>query len=917
MSHPTDQPTRRAFLGVAGSAVAAGVLHAGSDEPAPVKVAVIGTGARGSDLIRALTTIDGVELAGVCDDYAPHLAQGAKYAGPRAKAFADYKAMLEKLRPQAVVIAVPLVLHYRIASDALAAGCNVFLEKTMCYRIDEARRLAKQVAAAKRVFQVGLQRRANPIYKQAAAMVETGMIGQITAIKAQWHRHNSWRRPVPKTGTDAERQALERRLNWRLYRASSAGLMAELGSHQLDIANWLLGTTPRRVIATGGIDFWRDGRDVIDNIFCVYEYEIHPPARAKSDEADARPKPYSVRVTYSSLCNNAYEGAAELILGTKGSLYLTASKGLLFREPGADKVNWAADKGKGDAEANAAVVTSGKTLKLTNDPWAYRGKPTEIDIEAGNDTRDELVSFIDHARRHDADTLVDAKAGLLNAVTVLIANQGEPHITLLLDTAVFAAAVKDGLIQTVMARCDRTEHLYQIKAKIFCDCTGDSRLGLEAGAAMRIGHEARKDFGESLAPKVPDKETQGCSILFTARDYGKPMPFTPPRWARKITAKNLRFRSVKSWEYGYWWIEWGGQMNTVRDNERIRFELLSIVLGVWDHIKNSDQLPASANWALDWVGMLPGKREARRLVGDHVLTQNDVMGLNGDFADAVCIGGWGLDEHPPTGFDDPEKPPFVAIKLKEVYNIPLRSLYCKDIKNLLMAGRNISATHVAFTSTRVMGTCAVEGQAVGTAAALCVRHQLQPRDLARDKARLKNLQQTLLRDDQTIKGRKNEDPADLARHAKVTASAAQEGAAAAHVINGWVRDVPGQFDNKWAAPLGAEGAWIELAWQEPQSLRRVQITFDSGFHRELTLSSSNDINKGIIRSPQPETVKDYTLYYRAPDGKQWIELAKVAGNHQRLRRHEFKPAKAQAVRIHVHATNGDKLARIFEVRCYS
>jgi hypothetical protein len=493
----------------------------------------------------------------------------------------------------------------------------------------------------------------------------------------------------------------------------------------------------------------------------------------------------------------------------------------------------------------------------------------------------------------------------------------EPNITLLLDTTVFSAAVQEGLIREVLARCDRTEHLYRIRAHVYCDCTGDSRLGLEGGAAMRVGHEARADFGESLAPKVPDRQTQGCSILFTARDFGKPMPFRPPRWARKITARQLRFRSVKSWEYGYWWIEWGGQMNTVRDNERIRFELLGIVLGVWDYIKNSGKHPSSATWALDWVGMLPGKREARRLVGDHALTQNDVMGLNGDFSDAVCIGGWGLDEHPPTGFDDPEKPPFVSIKLKEVYNIPLRSLYSKGVRNLLMAGRNISATHVAFTSTRVMGTCAVEGQAVGTAAALCVRHRLLPRDLAGDRARLKELQQTLLRDDQTIKGRKNEDAGDLARRAKVRASAEYEGAAAGHVTNGWVRDVPGRFDNKWAAPLGSGGAWIELAWERPQTVRRVQITFDSGFHRELTLSSSNEISNGIIRGPQPETVRDYTLSYRPARGDEWVELAKVEGNHQRLRRHEFRPVQARAIRIHVQATNGDKLARVFEVRCYA
>ncbi|MFN0108392.1 MAG: FAD-dependent oxidoreductase, partial [Blastocatellia bacterium] len=331
----------------------------------------------------------------------------------------------------------------------------------------------------------------------------------------------------------------------------------------------------------------------------------------------------------------------------------------------------------------------------------------------------------------------------------------EPNITLLLETTLYNAEVKDGLIQRVQARCDRTEHIYRITSKLFADCTGDSRLGLEAGAEFKVGHESRAEFNESLAPETADNKTQGCSILFTSRDYGKPMPFTPPKWARKITEKDLKSRGITTWEYGYWWIEWGGHLNTVRDNERIRFELLGIVMGVWDYIKNSGKYPASANWAMDWVGMLPGKREARRLVGDHMLTQMDLMGLNPEFDDAVCIGGWNLDEHPPTGFENPELPPFVSIKLKDVYNIPLRSLYSKNIRNLFMAGRNISATHTAFSSTRVMGTCAVEGQAAGTAAALCIKHNLLPRGLYENKAKLKELQQTLLRDDQSIKGLKN------------------------------------------------------------------------------------------------------------------------------------------------------------------
>jgi predicted dehydrogenase len=404
--------TRRTFLGTAGAALATGnLLHAADD--APVRVAVIGTGGRGSDLIRALTTIDGIELIGVCDDYVPHLEQGAKYAGPQAKTFDDYRKLLDELKPQAVVIAVPLYLHYKIAADCLSAGCDVFLEKTMCYTVAEARKLAAQVAASKRVFQVGLQRRANAIYKQAQAMVAAGMIGQVTSIKAQWHRNNSWRRPVPVPKTDANWPRLERKLNWRLYKAYSAGLMAELGSHQMDIVNWFLGTHPKRVLGSGGIEYFRDGREVYDNISCLYEYELN----------GATGKPYTVRVNYTSICNNAYEGAAELIMGTKGSLYLTSAKGLLFQEKGTDVVSWEGNKDQQAADANAAIVTAGKTLKLSNDPWAHRGTPFEIDIAEGNDTRDELVSFIDHVRRRDVETIADAMVGMADCATILIANQ--------------------------------------------------------------------------------------------------------------------------------------------------------------------------------------------------------------------------------------------------------------------------------------------------------------------------------------------------------------------------------------------------------------------------------------------------------------------------------------------------------------
>ncbi|HET6423746.1 MAG TPA: FAD-dependent oxidoreductase [Planctomycetaceae bacterium] len=494
----------------------------------------------------------------------------------------------------------------------------------------------------------------------------------------------------------------------------------------------------------------------------------------------------------------------------------------------------------------------------------------------------------------------------------------EPNITLLLDTAVYAAEVGDEKIQRVMARCDKTEHLYRITSKLYADCTGDARLALEAGATIRWGHEDRTEFGEPLAWEKATRETLGSSILFTSRDYGKPISYTPPKWARKIEKKNLRFRGVGGWEYGYWWIEWGGALDTIRDNERIRFELLSIVTGVWDYIKNSGEVKGAENWGMDWVGMVPGKRESRRIEGEHILTQQDVMGLNGDFDDAVCIGGWPLDEHPPSGFDNPEIPPFTSIKLPEVYNIPLRSFISKDISNLMMAGRNASCSHVAFTSTRVMATCAVMGQALGTAAAQCVKTGVTPKQLAENKQQVGTLIQTLLRDDQSIKHRRNEDSLDLAPKAKVTASGSYKDSKPENVFDGFTRDMSGEMKHRWMCDLRKDDSvWLQLDWDEPQTVSHVQLIWDTGFQRELTLTSADNHNKNMIRAPQPETVRDYKLIGNLADGRRVI-LAEVTGNYQRLRRHDFeRPVALKSLRVLITATNGNEQARLYELRAYA
>ncbi len=432
--------SRRKFLGLTGSLLAASTftqLAADDNSDEPLKVAVIGTGARGCDLLRSLTTIPSIRVTAICDDYAPHLSRASEYAGPQAATYSDYKKLLAEAKPDAVVIAVPLWAHFEVASTCVDAGTSVFVEKTMCYDIDQARQLAKQVDEKKCVFQVGLQRRASPIYKQAVAMVQAGLLGEITAIKAQWHRNNNWRRPVPVPKSDPHWAALEERLNWRLFKNRSRGLMAELGSHQLDVANWILGAAPTSVIASGGIDYWKDGREVHDNVFCIYDYVV--PRRETAPEgngataADAVPLPrlpssdigaqplntYRVRVTYSSICNNAYEGASELILGTRGSLFLTTTKGLFYREKLPEDPGWLRP---GDKE-NSAILTAGKTLKLSSSPWAHRGEPLEIDLLEADETRDELISFIDHVRRRDPRTICDVHEGLRDTAVVLMACQ--------------------------------------------------------------------------------------------------------------------------------------------------------------------------------------------------------------------------------------------------------------------------------------------------------------------------------------------------------------------------------------------------------------------------------------------------------------------------------------------------------------
>ncbi len=489
----------------------------------------------------------------------------------------------------------------------------------------------------------------------------------------------------------------------------------------------------------------------------------------------------------------------------------------------------------------------------------------------------------------------------------------EPNIKLFLDTAVCGVEKDGSKISAVYARSDINRLMYKISAKMFVDATGDSRLAMEAGAEFMSGREGSKKFGESLADYDEIGTRQGSTLMITTRLYDKPMPFTAPKWAKKITPEHLKYRdpSGEGLAYGHWWIELGGVYDAIKDGEMLRFELLSIVMGVWDYVKNSGKYPAAANRALDFVGMFPGRRDTYRIVGDYIMKQQDIERNWKNFTDAVAVGGWTMDDHPAEGFYASERKPCRQYHSSDFYNIPFGSLYSKDLENLMMAGRNISCSHVAFTSTRVMCTCAAVGQAVGTAAAMCLNLGISPSALRADPDLVKKLQQTLIRDDQTIIGVSNQDENDLARKAIVSASESIDGTSPQNILTGVNIDKRGELKNKWVAGANSK-PWIQLDWSAPQKFSHVRLTFESGFNT-LSMTGNERLLKTMVRGPQPKIVKDYTLTATLFDNSE-VTLAQVKGNYQKLVEHVFPQVNAKSLRLSVSATNGSPKVYLNEIR---
>lgn len=483
----------------------------------------------------------------------------------------------------------------------------------------------------------------------------------------------------------------------------------------------------------------------------------------------------------------------------------------------------------------------------------------------------------------------------------------EPNITLLLNCTCISAEKEDNKIRSIKSWQLTTYTWHTVEAKYFADCSGDSILASLSGAEFRQGREASEEFDEDIAPETADKKTMGLSCLLQVRETGKPVKYIPPEWAYTYESDEVlpfRDHELSAYYTNFWWMELGGVQDTIHDTEDIRDELLKVVFGVWDHIKNRGRHGAD-NWELEWVGFLPGKRESRRYVGDYIMTQNDVRN-EGRFKDLVAYGGWSMDDHHPEGINYSGKPT-IFHPAPAPYGIAYRCLYSKNIENLFFAGRNISVTHAAMSSTRVMATCAIIGQAVGTAAALAIKNDLSPRGVYEGK--IDELKQSLMEDDCYLPWNFREIP-ELTRKASLYASEGNP----EPLRNGIDRTI-GDEENRW---IGKVNSWVQYTFEQTERISKIRFVFDSDLEREYC-SGHTDLrrypmlcNKFLDMEPfgfPKIMVKSFKVEYM-DQADNWVTLKTIRNNYQRLVRFNTN-ITAKAVRFIPEETWGSEQVSVF------
>ena len=258
------------------------------------RLGIIGPGSRGRFLMSFLAQNPKVEIVALCDIYQPSIDEGLKLA-PKATVYKEYRKLLEDKNVDAILVATPLDSHCQIVLDAFDAGKHVYCEKSIGFTMEECYRMYQKHISTGMIFFTGQQRLFDPRYIKTMEMVHAGTFGDINAIRTFWNRNGDWRRPVPSP-------ELERLINWRLYREHSKGLMTELACHQLQIGSWALSKLPEKVMGHGAITYWKDGREVYDNVSCIYVFDD------------------GVKMTFDSVISNKFYGFEEQIMGNLGTV---------------------------------------------------------------------------------------------------------------------------------------------------------------------------------------------------------------------------------------------------------------------------------------------------------------------------------------------------------------------------------------------------------------------------------------------------------------------------------------------------------------------------------------------------------------------------------------------------------------------
>ncbi len=439
--------------------------------------------------------------------------------------------------------------------------------------------------------------------------------------------------------------------------------------------------------------------------------------------------------------------------------------------------------GGGPAGCPAAIAAArkgAKVLIIQNRPTLGGNGSSEVGITFDGATRPHIYAResgipeeIRRLRDRDPEYFGDWERALTHLV------QAEPNITVLCNNHVYEADMKsDSVIRGVYAMNIRTLEKMHFTGKLFIDCTGDAWLGYYAGAKLRFGREAMWQHNESIAAEIADTMTMSGCIKSGNRPFffeaGEKVEYHAPEWVPVLPKTEKEFgRAIHgSGKTLNWWLETPNTYDDLWDGEITRDELLLIILGYYNHIKNNwCKKERAANYRLRFVSVFNGRRESRRFVGDYIMTQDDATSGR-RFEDAVGYSGWPIDLHHTEGIFSGSKGPLHAAARVPMPTIPYRSFYSANIENLFCAGRNISVTHVTLGTVRVQNTIAALAQAVGTAAAMCIRLNETPRGIY--QRHMKELQQQLIKDDLFIPGIVNEDEGDPCRNATATASSVSE-----------------------------------------------------------------------------------------------------------------------------------------------